>query len=148
MNRPGEAVVHYQRAAELQTQNPVEALLSMGEMATCKILTREFSRECNITLALCESAFLHPPIRLGGAGGGISRTSGLKEYRNQNYLLQCIPWVQVIFLGGSFFRLPLWIVLCVFVDCVCLCLLCMFLWIVYVLLYCVYLCVLCMPCCI
>ena len=44
MNRPGEAVVHYQRAAELQTQNPVEALLSMGEMATCKILTREFSR--------------------------------------------------------------------------------------------------------
>ncbi|KAG7263143.1 hypothetical protein CRUP_003805 [Coryphaenoides rupestris] len=42
MNRPGEAVVHYQRAAELQTQNPVEALLSMGEMATCKILTRAF----------------------------------------------------------------------------------------------------------
>lgn len=43
MNRPGEAIVHYQRAAELQTQTPVEALLSMGEMATCKILTREFS---------------------------------------------------------------------------------------------------------
>lgn len=42
MNRPGEAIVHYQRAAELQTQTPVEALLSMGEMATCKILTREF----------------------------------------------------------------------------------------------------------
>uniref|UniRef100_A0A8C5BNI9 Coagulation factor VIII associated n=1 Tax=Gadus morhua TaxID=8049 RepID=A0A8C5BNI9_GADMO len=42
MNRPGEAVVHYQRAAELQTQNPVEALLSMGEMATCKILTRDY----------------------------------------------------------------------------------------------------------
>ncbi|KAM3622675.1 uncharacterized protein V6R79_001789 [Siganus canaliculatus] len=39
MNRPGEAIVHYQRAAELQTQMPVEALLSMGEMATCKILT-------------------------------------------------------------------------------------------------------------
>ena len=43
MNRPGEAIVHYQRAAELQTQTPIEALLSMGEMATCKILTREFS---------------------------------------------------------------------------------------------------------
>lgn len=43
MNRPGEAIVHYQRAAELQTQAPIEALLSMGEMATCKILTREFS---------------------------------------------------------------------------------------------------------
>lgn len=43
MNRPGEAIVHYQRAAELQTQQPIESLLSMGEMATCKILTREYS---------------------------------------------------------------------------------------------------------
>uniref|UniRef100_A0A674MHX0 Coagulation factor VIII associated n=1 Tax=Takifugu rubripes TaxID=31033 RepID=A0A674MHX0_TAKRU len=42
MNRPGEAIVHYQRAAELQTQTPTEALLSMGDMATCKILTRDF----------------------------------------------------------------------------------------------------------
>uniref|UniRef100_A0A669EDA7 Coagulation factor VIII associated n=2 Tax=Oreochromis TaxID=8139 RepID=A0A669EDA7_ORENI len=42
MNRPGEAIVHYQRAAELQTQTPIEALLSMGEMATCKILTRDY----------------------------------------------------------------------------------------------------------
>lgn len=33
--------MHYQRAAELQTQTPTEALLSMGDMATCKILTRE-----------------------------------------------------------------------------------------------------------
>lgn len=41
MNRPGEAIVHFQRAAELQTQTPIEALLSMGEIATCKILTRE-----------------------------------------------------------------------------------------------------------
>lgn len=43
MNRPGEAIVHYQRAAELQTQTPIEALLSMGDMATCKILTRGYS---------------------------------------------------------------------------------------------------------
>uniref|UniRef100_A0A3Q2Z293 Coagulation factor VIII associated n=1 Tax=Hippocampus comes TaxID=109280 RepID=A0A3Q2Z293_HIPCM len=42
MNRPGEAIVHYQRAAELQTQMPVESLLSMGEMASCKILTRDY----------------------------------------------------------------------------------------------------------
>uniref|UniRef100_A0A665X0T2 Zgc:101679 n=1 Tax=Echeneis naucrates TaxID=173247 RepID=A0A665X0T2_ECHNA len=42
MNRPGEAVVHYQRAAELQTQTPIETLLSMGEIATCKILTRDY----------------------------------------------------------------------------------------------------------
>lgn len=43
MNRPGEAVVHFQRAAELQMQTPIEALQSLGEMATCKILTREFT---------------------------------------------------------------------------------------------------------
>uniref|UniRef100_A0A8C6MIQ4 Coagulation factor VIII associated 2 n=1 Tax=Nothobranchius furzeri TaxID=105023 RepID=A0A8C6MIQ4_NOTFU len=42
MSRPGEAIVHFQRAAELQTQTPIEALLSMGEMATCKILTRDY----------------------------------------------------------------------------------------------------------
>ncbi|XP_061585946.1 40-kDa huntingtin-associated protein-like [Cololabis saira] len=42
MNRPGEAVVHFQRAAELQTQTPIEALLSMEEMATCRILTRDY----------------------------------------------------------------------------------------------------------
>lgn len=41
MNRPGEAIVHFQRAADLQTQMPIEALLSMGEIATCKIITRE-----------------------------------------------------------------------------------------------------------
>lgn len=43
MNRAGEAIVHYQRAAELQAQTPIEALLSMGDMATCKVLTREYS---------------------------------------------------------------------------------------------------------
>ncbi|MEQ2194735.1 hypothetical protein XENOCAPTIV_002182, partial [Xenoophorus captivus] len=42
MNRPGEAIVHFQRAAELQTQTPIEALLSMGEIATCKIVTRDY----------------------------------------------------------------------------------------------------------
>uniref|UniRef100_A0A7N8X4E5 Coagulation factor VIII associated n=1 Tax=Mastacembelus armatus TaxID=205130 RepID=A0A7N8X4E5_9TELE len=42
MNRPGEAIVHFQRAAELQMQMPIEALLSLGEMATCKILTRDY----------------------------------------------------------------------------------------------------------
>ncbi|XP_049325347.1 40-kDa huntingtin-associated protein isoform X2 [Astyanax mexicanus] len=42
MNRPGEAVVHFQRAAELQTQTPIESLLSLWEMASCKILTRDY----------------------------------------------------------------------------------------------------------
>uniref|UniRef100_A0A8C1EG91 Coagulation factor VIII associated n=1 Tax=Cyprinus carpio carpio TaxID=630221 RepID=A0A8C1EG91_CYPCA len=42
MNRPGEAIVHFQRAAELQIQTPIEALLSLWEMASCKILTRDY----------------------------------------------------------------------------------------------------------
>lgn len=42
MNKPGEAIVHFQRAAELQSQMPIEALLSLGEMASCKILSREY----------------------------------------------------------------------------------------------------------
>ncbi|XP_071032481.1 40-kDa huntingtin-associated protein-like isoform X3 [Oncorhynchus clarkii lewisi] len=48
MNRPGEAIVHYQRAAELQTQQPIESLLSMGEMATCKILTRDYDGSLSV----------------------------------------------------------------------------------------------------
>uniref|UniRef100_A0A8D0CEK4 Coagulation factor VIII associated n=1 Tax=Scleropages formosus TaxID=113540 RepID=A0A8D0CEK4_SCLFO len=43
MNRPGEAIVHFQRAAELQSQAPIESLLSLGEVASCKILTRGYS---------------------------------------------------------------------------------------------------------
>ncbi|XP_062866497.1 40-kDa huntingtin-associated protein isoform X1 [Trichomycterus rosablanca] len=42
MNRPGEAIVHFQRSAELQSQIPIEALLSLGEIASCKILTRDY----------------------------------------------------------------------------------------------------------
>ncbi|XP_051983335.1 40-kDa huntingtin-associated protein-like [Xyrauchen texanus] len=42
MNRPGEAIVHFQRAAELQIQTPIESLLSLWEMAFCKILTRDY----------------------------------------------------------------------------------------------------------
>uniref|UniRef100_A0A4W4H0B3 Factor VIII intron 22 protein n=1 Tax=Electrophorus electricus TaxID=8005 RepID=A0A4W4H0B3_ELEEL len=42
MNRPGEAIVHFQRAAELQAQSPIESLLSLWEMASCKILTRDY----------------------------------------------------------------------------------------------------------
>ncbi|XP_051560472.1 40-kDa huntingtin-associated protein-like [Myxocyprinus asiaticus] len=42
MNRPGEAMVHFQRAAELQIATPIESLLSLWEMAFCKILTRDY----------------------------------------------------------------------------------------------------------
>uniref|UniRef100_A0A8D3DM37 Coagulation factor VIII associated n=1 Tax=Scophthalmus maximus TaxID=52904 RepID=A0A8D3DM37_SCOMX len=64
MNRPGEAVVHYQRAAELQTQTPIEALLSMGEIATCKILTRDYDGALSIfteTQLMCQERGLQLP---------------------------------------------------------------------------------------
>lgn len=39
MNRSHEAMVHYQHAAELQHQNPIDALQSMTLVASCKIET-------------------------------------------------------------------------------------------------------------
>ncbi|XP_069053220.1 40-kDa huntingtin-associated protein [Lepisosteus oculatus] len=42
MNKPAEAIVHFQRAAELQSQTPIESLLSLGQLASCKILTRDY----------------------------------------------------------------------------------------------------------
>ncbi|XP_072889681.1 40-kDa huntingtin-associated protein [Hemitrygon akajei] len=42
MNKPGEASVYYQRAAELQSQVPIECLLSLGKVASCKIITRDY----------------------------------------------------------------------------------------------------------
>lgn len=73
MNRPGEAIVHYQRAAELQTQTPIEALLSMGDMATCKILTREYSRSFD---ARC--APMHPCHVLTSCLVGLFLLRGLR----------------------------------------------------------------------
>ncbi|XP_075689736.1 40-kDa huntingtin-associated protein-like isoform X4 [Rhinoderma darwinii] len=40
MNKLGEALVYFQRAAELQTQVPIECLLSLGYVASCKIMTQ------------------------------------------------------------------------------------------------------------
>ncbi|XP_039621615.1 40-kDa huntingtin-associated protein [Polypterus senegalus] len=42
MNKPAEAIVYFQRAAELQVQVPIECLLSLGYAASCKILTRDY----------------------------------------------------------------------------------------------------------
>ncbi|XP_058877179.1 40-kDa huntingtin-associated protein-like [Acipenser ruthenus] len=48
MNKPSEAAVYFQRAAELQVQVPIECLLSLGCVATCKILTRDFDAALSI----------------------------------------------------------------------------------------------------
>ncbi|XP_029446147.1 factor VIII intron 22 protein-like isoform X2 [Rhinatrema bivittatum] len=42
MNKLGEAVVYFQRAAELQSQVPIECLLSLGYVASCKLMTRDY----------------------------------------------------------------------------------------------------------
>lgn len=64
MNRPGEAIVHFQRAAELQIQTPIEALLSLWEMASCKILTRKF-KERSVFLPECNDSFHALSFRCG-----------------------------------------------------------------------------------
>ena len=49
MNRPHEAMVHYQHAAELQHQNPIDALQSMTLVASCKIDTGRYAEACMIS---------------------------------------------------------------------------------------------------
>ncbi|XP_058237119.1 40-kDa huntingtin-associated protein isoform X2 [Hemibagrus wyckioides] len=64
MNKPGEAIVHFQRAAELQSQMPIEALLSYGEMASCKILSRDYDGALAVLSemqAMCQERGLQLP---------------------------------------------------------------------------------------
>ncbi|KAI5089981.1 factor VIII intron 22 protein isoform X1 [Silurus meridionalis] len=64
MNKPGEAIVHFQRAAELQSQMPIEALLSFGEMASCKILSRDYDGALAVfseMQAMCQERGLQLP---------------------------------------------------------------------------------------
>lgn len=42
LSRPGEAMAHFQRAAELQSQSPLECLQSLGLVATCKVEMRDY----------------------------------------------------------------------------------------------------------
>ncbi|XP_052768104.1 40-kDa huntingtin-associated protein-like [Mya arenaria] len=42
VNKPGEAMVHYQRAADLQSQSPLDCLVSLGHVASCKIQSRDY----------------------------------------------------------------------------------------------------------
>ncbi|XP_047659253.1 40-kDa huntingtin-associated protein isoform X2 [Tachysurus fulvidraco] len=64
MNKPGEAIMHFQRAAELQSQMPIEALLSYGEMASCKILSRDYDGALAVLSemqAMCQERGLQLP---------------------------------------------------------------------------------------
>ncbi|XP_077979997.1 40-kDa huntingtin-associated protein-like [Glandiceps talaboti] len=42
IGKAGEAIGHYQRAAELQFQNPLDCLTSLGCVSSCKIETRDY----------------------------------------------------------------------------------------------------------
>lgn len=37
LNKPGEAMAHYQRAAELQSHSPLDCLQSLSEVTSCKL---------------------------------------------------------------------------------------------------------------
>ncbi|XP_043930554.1 40-kDa huntingtin-associated protein-like [Protopterus annectens] len=64
MNKPGEAMVYFQRAAELQSQVPIECLLSLGNVASCKIMTRDYDGALAVfteTQLLAQEKGLHVP---------------------------------------------------------------------------------------
>ncbi|CAE1331097.1 F8A [Acanthosepion pharaonis] len=42
LSKPNEAMGHYQRAAELQSQNSLDCLDALGHVASCKIATRDY----------------------------------------------------------------------------------------------------------
>ncbi|ELT92152.1 hypothetical protein CAPTEDRAFT_164298 [Capitella teleta] len=55
LGRPSEAIQHYQRSAELQFQNPLSCLTSLGLVATCKMDMRDYEGTLNV---LTEMTFL------------------------------------------------------------------------------------------
>jgi len=55
MKRSGEAIVHFQRAADLQSQSPLNCLDAMRFVAKCKIDTRDYDGALSV---LTEMAYL------------------------------------------------------------------------------------------
>jgi len=80
LNRPHEAMVHYQHAAELQHQNPVDALQSMTLVASCKIDTGDFDGALNV---LTEMAYF------AEERGAMSQQQGQLQGPYQEILARC-----------------------------------------------------------
>ncbi|KAJ8319280.1 hypothetical protein KUTeg_004371 [Tegillarca granosa] len=55
LNKPGEAMSHFQRAAELQSQSPLDCLQSLGSVASCKIDIKDYDGALGV---LTEMAYL------------------------------------------------------------------------------------------
>ncbi|XP_001375723.3 40-kDa huntingtin-associated protein-like [Monodelphis domestica] len=67
LQQPGPAAVHFERAAELQLPLlPLEALLALGDAASCKLLTRDYDG----ALELFTRMQLLARERAAGGGGG------------------------------------------------------------------------------
>lgn len=80
MNRPHEAMVHYQHAAELQHQNPLDALQSMTLVASCKIETGDFDGALSV---LTEMAYF------AEERGAIGQQQGKLQGPYQEILARC-----------------------------------------------------------
>ncbi|XP_041362327.1 40-kDa huntingtin-associated protein-like [Gigantopelta aegis] len=55
LNKPGEAIGHFQRATELQSQSPLDCLEALGVVAQCKIETKDYEGALTV---LTEMAYL------------------------------------------------------------------------------------------
>lgn len=55
LNKPGEAMAHYQRAAELQSHSPLDCLQSLSEVTSCKIAIKDYDGALSV---LTEMAYL------------------------------------------------------------------------------------------
>ncbi|CAH1273282.1 F8A1 [Branchiostoma lanceolatum] len=72
LNKPDQAMSYYQRAADLQYQNPLDCLESLGLVASCKIQTRDYDGALTI---FTEMAYLAQE-RGASASGPASRPIG------------------------------------------------------------------------
>jgi tetratricopeptide (TPR) repeat protein len=78
LGRPGEAIQHYQRAAELHFQSPLLCLQSLGYIASAKIATKDYEGALSIFTEMFYMAQSH------GASDG---TSVIGAYRD--ILVRC-----------------------------------------------------------
>ncbi len=66
LEKPSEAMGHYQRAADLQYQSPLDCLHSLGQVASCKIETGDYDGALGV---LTEMEYLAQERGSSGLGG-------------------------------------------------------------------------------
>ncbi|XP_068943415.1 40-kDa huntingtin-associated protein-like [Petaurus breviceps papuanus] len=74
LQQPGPAAVHFERAAELQLPLlPLEALLALGDAASCKLLTRDYVSALELFTLM---QLLARELAAGGGGAGGTAGAG------------------------------------------------------------------------